>query len=643
MIQTRPKADIPLYERHSREEEAELSLKHTTLTPGMAWTLVIVFLLIITGEAVVQTVTEMRRHQPLAAAGVVSLLPSMQRADALVQARKIADTPFWRCWGSMATVKEIQAFEKTLENGSVLGQAVLPATQALFTGALGAGNEQAYLGDRGWLYYRPEVEYLTGPGFLTPENLRARARGGDSSSEAIQPDPVKAIAAFNRQLAARGITLVLLPAPVKPMIQPEHLSGRYPADAAPLQNPSYAAFLAAMHAQNIPVYDPSDALIAAKRAGTPQYLETDTHWAPPAMEAVSQGLAGWLRQQGGLPAVPPAGYRAKPLVVSNLGDIAEMLKLPAGQHWYAPQTVTIHQIVQPDGALWHTDHAASILLLGDSFCNIYSLDGMHWGESAGFAEQLSYNLRRPLDKIVINAGGAFASRQELAKKLQEYHLGKAGSYDPLAGKKVVIYEFAMRDLLVGDWKMIEMPAGRPAPVKAPLAPVTPAPAVSTPVTPPPVPTPAVQPPVAQPPVAPPVTPKPASAKTPAVTPRPASPTPAPKPAPAKQGLVIQATIKEIADTPKPGSVPYKDCLIALRLTDVKAVAGTSPGKEILVFAWGMRDNKLAPCASYRAGQQVTLQLTPWNMVEEKYGGYNRIELTSEGIDALDIFFGEANR
>ena len=41
-----------------------------------------------------------------------------------------------------------------------------------------------------------------------------------------------------------------------------------------------------------------------------------------------------------------------------------------------------------------------MLVLGDSFSNIYSLESMGWGDSAGFIEHLGYALARPLDRIV---------------------------------------------------------------------------------------------------------------------------------------------------------------------------------------------------------------------------------------------------
>ena len=58
------------------------------------------------------------------------------------------------------------AFENALEDESVLGRTLRPPAQWMLSGYLGAGNERAYVGRDGWLFYRPDLEYLTGTGFL---------------------------------------------------------------------------------------------------------------------------------------------------------------------------------------------------------------------------------------------------------------------------------------------------------------------------------------------------------------------------------------------------------------------------------------------------------------------------------------------
>jgi alginate O-acetyltransferase complex protein AlgJ len=64
--------------------------------------------------------------------------------------------------------------------------------------------------------------------------------------------------------------------------------------------------------------------------------------------------------------------------------------------------------------------------------------------TAGFAEHLSRALRRPVDRIVQNDAGAYATRAQVH-----------GSPLRLAGKRVVIYQFAARELSFGDWKIFE--------------------------------------------------------------------------------------------------------------------------------------------------------------------------------------------
>jgi alginate O-acetyltransferase complex protein AlgJ len=120
-----------------------------------------------------------------------------------------------------------------------------------------------------------------------------------------------------------------------------------------------------------------------------------------------------------------------------------MLDLPGGQHLYPPERVLLSRVVNDDGSAWRSDRAADVLLLGDSFANIYSLASMGWGDSAGFAEHLSYALSRPVDRIVQNDDGAFAPREMLTK---------AGP-ERIAGKRVVIWQFAARELAFGNWKL----------------------------------------------------------------------------------------------------------------------------------------------------------------------------------------------
>ena len=105
-------------------------------------------------------------------------------------------------------------------------------------------------------------------------------------------------------------------------------------------------------------------------------------------------------------------------------------------------------------------------------------------------------------------------------------------------------------------------------------------------------------------------------------------------------LMVQGRVTTSTRPPRPRSVPYKDAVIALRLTGIKVLQGKLSAKEIVVFTWGMRNNKWTPAASYRAGQMVRLRLIPWERAERKYGSYNRFELQGKDVYALDTYWGE---
>src|SRR5205814_4670211 len=117
----------------------------------------------------------------------------------------------------------------------------------------------------------------------------------------------------------------------------------------------------------------------------------------------------------------------------RVGDIVDMLKLPEGQTLFAPQKVIVHQVQDEKGQPWQPSDKADVLLLGDSFTNVFSLGAMGWGESAGLAPHLAIALGRDVDVLAQNDSGAFATRKLLSEAL-------GAGEDRLAGKRVVIWE-----------------------------------------------------------------------------------------------------------------------------------------------------------------------------------------------------------
>ena len=382
--------------RLSREEVAKLEIGHTDVGRGPKWALTLFFL------------------------AVIGLYPIAQFC---------VRQPFAE-WRNAGTVQaSIKAYETAIEDSSLLRQWLLTPVQRLLTGWLHTGNEKVIIGCNDWLFFSGDYEYLINPGFLRPEILHKRMLKG------VQPDPVTAILDFDRQLKARGIRLILLPVPVKPMIYADQLGGK----RIPLQNPSFAVFKERMETAGIAVIDLAADFAAMRKSGHEPYLKTDTHWTPEGMRLAAEKSAALLCGHGSTVDVPTVS-------VTNLGDIAAMLKLPDCERFFPVETVSVRDYNCPP------QQESKVLLLGDSFANIYSLKALNWGENGGFAEALGAYLGQPVDAILRNDAGAFATRQLLANELKR-------GRDRLAGKKAVVYEFAIRELANGDWKMLDMTLG----------------------------------------------------------------------------------------------------------------------------------------------------------------------------------------
>ena len=454
-------ADSP-YTRMTREQLAEIEVGSTAISRPTCILMVAGFILTIFAVPFAQHVIEIR-------AGFLK-----NASWGWPKAYEIFDYPqrAWRDFIDPANggllnrlraangqlIRGLKSYEDALEDDSFIALSALPHAQALTAEFLGLGNEQVFLGRDGWLFYEPDVTYLTGPGFLTSSWQRSRLHAAEESGRAIQPDSREAIIDFRDQLQARGIRLIIMPVPVKPMIEPEFLARAYDKlSPISLQNPSYGSFLESLDRAGIHYLDVSQALVEAKRlTRRPQFLRTDTHWTPEAMERSVALLAEKVRILDPFEADPRFELRRSTQMIDGLGDIVTMLKLPPSSRLYPKETATIKPVSDENGAPWTPDQQADILVLGDSFFNIFSLAQMGWGASAGFVEQLSYTLRRPLDAILRNDAGAFATRELLGQEL-------ARGRDRLQGKKLVIWEFAVRELATGNWDFVPMKVPTRAP------------------------------------------------------------------------------------------------------------------------------------------------------------------------------------
>jgi len=375
-------------------------------------------------------------------------------AQAYLEKREDEESSLMDLFRRAPTAENLRQLEKGIEDASYAKAWVQPRLQLALTRLGRVGNKLAVVGEGGWLYYTPGVAHVGGPGFLERSVQRSREKDAlDAGQEPIHADPVPAILAFQRALGKRGIRLVLLPMPDKAALEPGPLHG-HSGRGAPAHNVDYERFLGQLREAGVAVLDARRSV--GQEATERLFLTQDTHFAPGYMERIARDLAALVSDLHVLPplAEPPA-LHAVSQPASRVGDLVDMLKLTDDQQLFQPQRVLVHQVQDASGTPWEPDAAGDVLLLGDSFTNIFTLEGMGWGSASGLAPHLALALGRPLDVIAQNDSGAFATRQALSREL-------AAGQDRLAGKRVVIWEFASRELSVGDWKPLDFPTPPPS-------------------------------------------------------------------------------------------------------------------------------------------------------------------------------------
>ncbi|MBL9152784.1 MAG: hypothetical protein JNK37_09875 [Verrucomicrobiales bacterium] len=333
--------------------------------------------------------------------------------------------------------------------------------QALLTGTLREGNRQAAIGSDGWLFFRPAIDALTGYGPLKPEPDTVAK---DPNREPWR-GPLDAIVRFNAQLESYGVELILVPIPVKPMIHPEQIGAR--SGEAPLQHRDAEAFYAKLRESGVEILDLSADWFARK--GTePVFLKQDTHWTPQTMQASAGRVADFLRKRPWFTQITTEAGRfalGAPVTVTAPGDLLEKLDLPDGNGAFEPETATITPVTDTKGgAMSVYDPASPIVLLGDSFTNIFHQADMKWGENAGFAEHLSHALGLPLDTIAQNGQASTGVRRTLATRADAERLMREK-------KKAVVWAIAARDLFLSEtaavtngvrWDDVNFRTGDPA-------------------------------------------------------------------------------------------------------------------------------------------------------------------------------------
>lgn len=362
----------------------------------------------------------------------------------------LSTTGRWRflvLFETVPTHESLKRFEDSLAQESVLAtKSRLFYRQAMMRW-LRQGSEKVVVGRDGFLFYLQEVEMAAGP---RPAGRRLPGvERNDSEAGQISTDAAGAIADFARQLRERGIPLVFVPLPVKPFIYPERVWPDYPVQAGPAWSRDREALKTDLARSGVDVLDITEDLWNAKaQSGDDLFLKLDTHWTPRGVAVVADRIADHVR--GRLHESGRARFSTRASRVTNFGDMLRVLEIDPSSGLFSPQSVEIAQVHHGD-KLASGDDASPVLLLGDSFTNIYRRREMDWGEGAGLGEQIMRRLGVGVQVIAINGGGATAVRETLARK--------PGA---LEHKQVVVWACTARDFYDRAIAWERVPLGTPA-------------------------------------------------------------------------------------------------------------------------------------------------------------------------------------
>ena len=352
----------------------------------------------------------------------------------------------------------LRPFEKELENNSIFESAIRPRMQFVHYVLFKDLGEKGVLGQNGWFFYRPDMDFLIKPSVRDPRSIAVDPNGRPAGD-----DPLLAIARFKKQLAERGIDLLVVIVPGKPSIYPDCVSRKLrPGQAGTFSHS--LRMIGDLKKQGIDAVDLFGAFakerLNDKNAGDSMYLRSDTHWRARgvrlAAHVVAQRIKNypWYKQGD-------CEFAVDSVDVDRIGDIAVMTTLPldkmrARSLSFAPEKIKCFQVYrvirdsagnQIERTLYKDDFKNSqVLLLGDSFSRIYQTDEPR---GAGWISHLALELSQPIASVVNDGGASTLVRYSLARRP-----------NLLKGKKLVVWEIVERDFRFGEegWKDVPLAA-----------------------------------------------------------------------------------------------------------------------------------------------------------------------------------------
>ena len=437
--------------------------------------------------------------------------------------------------------EHLKSFEKNLETAFFAETPRKLIQSTLSLSPLKEGNRNVRIGKDGWLFLDEAIESLTGQGPFPFQ------KDGNS--------PVYAIKRFADQLDNFGARLILVSIPSKAMIYPEKINHNI---KGPISHPDAQRLVSELNSlPNLDVLDLTRSLFNLKK-DTKVFLKQDTHWTPEAMEEAAKIIANHINSMD--INIDKVNLNPKQKEERKAyGDLVEKINIWDGA--FSQESVIAKPIKGNT-----RDRNSEIILLGDSFTNIYSSnEGLGWGNNAGLPEHIASNVGTPIDVISINGGGATEVRKKLAQR--------RGCSEDMKNKKVVIWAITCRDLFLSQEQCIDRNISweNVSFDKRPL-----------------------------------------------------------EKKPTNNKITIRAKLIEKPKIPDPNQTTYKDLLYGADYEIIETISGQIPeeGKKIAVVNWAFKNRVLLPSANYEIGSVRNLQLMPFEemkdlqTLEQMYEGDN---------------------
>ncbi|MEZ5328777.1 MAG: hypothetical protein R3F19_27340 [Verrucomicrobiales bacterium] len=490
--------------------------------------------------------------------------------------------------------ERLREFETKLEQNAEFARALRRGTQSQLTGIFHEGNNRTVIGRDGWLYFRPALQALTGYGPITAEPSSVAK---DPSRSSWKP-ALGAITRFAEQLHERGIELVLVPAPVKPMIYPENLTDNA-APTSPVRHRDSDAFFAALRSKGIAIIDVADILWQMKETDAADgavFLKQDTHWRPRGMLAAVEAVAEHLKSRPWEQELPTAAveFTTEAVTARHIGDLVEKLDLPDGSRIFEEEEATVTRVLdRATGKAITSDAASPVVVLGDSFVNVFNDPSLGFAlenagddgsapvvTGAGFAQHLAMKLGRQVDVIAINGEASSGVREQFARRYD----------DEVRAKKAVIWVIAARDLFLSETPGKGLVRWDDVTFNTSLRPEQPAGANAD-----------------------------------------------------DREFTVRGTVTLKSAIPNPQDSSYKDALYVIELGTPEIVTGklpasVQPGDTLYIRLWAFKNRSYSKTSNLQEGEQVTLRLSSWDSKPELHT--TRIEDDTLLFDPVPWWFGE---